>query len=310
MANNKNPLPKALYNGDVDLNGFKINSAVLDDGRRIFSERSLATAFGIKGSGAYWQKKREGKNEGAFLPEYLSANYIQRFISNELREKFSSAILYISKGGQEATGIDATLLADICDVYITAKNEGVNNKKFLTVADNAYIMLKAFAKVGIVALVDEATGYQDVRMKDELNKIFLQELLLERAKKYEVTFPLELYKQWFRLNNWDWKIESAQKRPSVIGTWTNQYVYDRITPGLLKELERRNPKNEKGYREFKHFQFLTDEVGEPKLREFFGGLVALAKASTSWRKYLEMVNMVYPKQGDQLLLDLPDNDTE
>ncbi len=308
MKNRVYVIPKAQYNGDVDLNGFKITSSVLDDGRRIFSERSLATAFGIKGSGAYWQKKRHSKSESAFLPEYLSAKYLQPFIPNELKEKFESAILYISKGGQESTGIDATILADICDVYIIAKNSGVKNEKFLLVADNAYTMLKAFAKVGIVALVDEATGYQDVRMKDELNKIFLQELLLERAKKYEVTFPLELYKQWFRLNSWEWKVENAQKRPGVIGTWTNQYVYDRITPGLLKELERRNPKNDKGYREFKHFQFLTDEVGEPKLREFFGGLVALAKANTSWRKYLEMVNMVYPMQGDQLKLHLPNDD--
>jgi hypothetical protein len=305
---NRIELPKALYNGEVDLNGFYITSAVLDDGRRIFSERSLATAFGIKGSGAFWQKKRESKGDSAFLPEYLSAKYLQPFISNELRSKFESAILYISKGGQESTGVDATVLADICDVYITAKNEGVKNAKFLNVADNAYIMLKAFAKVGIVALIDEATGYQDVRMKDELNKIFLQELLLEKAKKYEVTFPLELYKQWFRLNNWEWKVENAQKRPGVIGTWTNQYVYDRIASGLLKELERRNPKNNKGYREFKHFQFLTDEVGEPKLREFFGGLVALAKANTSWRKYLEMVNLVFPKQGDQLRLSMPDEE--
>lgn len=297
-------LPKAIYNGDVDLNGFNITSAVLEGGKRIFSERSLATAFGIKGSGAYWQNKKVAKNESAFLPEYLSAKYLSPFISNELREKFESAILYTSKGGQTSTGIDATILADICDVYITAKNSGINNKKFLEVADNAYIMLKAFAKVGIIALVDEATGYQDVRMKDELNKIFLEELLLERAKKYEVTFPLELYKQWFRLNNWEWKIENAKKRPGVIGKWTNQYVYDRIATGLLAQLERRNPKNEKGNREFKHFQFLTDEVGEPKLREFFGGLVALAKANTSWRKYIEMVNTVYPQQGDQLRLGL------
>jgi hypothetical protein len=308
MAKNKTSLPKALYNGEVDLNGFKITSAVLDDGRRIFSERSLANAFGIKGGGAYWQRKREAKSEGTFLPEYLSAKYLQQFISDELREKFESAILYTSTGGQESNGIDATVLADICDVYITAKNNGVNNSKFLVVADNAYIMLKAFAKVGIVALIDEATGYQDVRMKNELNKIFLQELLLERAKRYEVTFPLELYKQWFRLNNWEWRIENAQKRPGVIGTWTNQFVYDRIAPGLLQELARRNPKNEKGYRDHKHFQFLTDEVGEPKLREFFGGLVALAKASSSWRKYVEMINTVYPKQGDQLLLGISDDD--
>ncbi|MDX2001748.1 MAG: P63C domain-containing protein [Chitinophagales bacterium] len=308
MSSKPAKIPKAIYNGDVNLNGFIISSAVLDDNRRIFSERSLATAFGIKGGGAYWQKKKlAGKDGSAVLPEYLSAKYLQRFITNELREKFEHAVLYTAKSGVEANGVDATIIADICDVYITAKNNGIDNARFLEVADNAYTMLKAFAKVGIIALVDEATGYQDVRMKGELEKIFLQELLLERAKKYQITFPLELYKQWFRLNGWAWKTENAQKRPGVIGKWTNEYVYDRIATGLLAELERRNPKNEKGQREFKHFQFLTDEVGEPKLREFFGGLLALAKANTSWRKYIEMVNMVYPKQGDQLSLNLVDD---
>jgi hypothetical protein len=86
---NKINLPKAKYPGEVDLNGFKISCAVLEDGTRVFSERSLANAFGIKGSGAYWQKK---KKTGAFLPEYLSAKYLKPFISNELVNKFTGAI--------------------------------------------------------------------------------------------------------------------------------------------------------------------------------------------------------------------------
>jgi hypothetical protein len=48
------------------------------------------------------------------------------------------------------------------------------------------------------------------------------------------------------------------------------------------------------------FGFLTDEIGEPKLRDFFLGLIALAKASTSWKKYIAMVERVYPANGDQL----------
>ena len=45
---------KAKYNGELDLNGIKISCAVLEDGTRILVNRSLATALGIKGSGAYW----------------------------------------------------------------------------------------------------------------------------------------------------------------------------------------------------------------------------------------------------------------
>ena len=85
-------------------------------------------------------------------------------------------------------------------------------------------LIRGFATVGIIALVDEATGYQDIRVKNALEEI-LNKFLLEDAKKYAVTYPLELYKQWFRLNGWEWKPENAQKRPSVIGTWTKDLIY-------------------------------------------------------------------------------------
>jgi hypothetical protein len=97
---------------------------------------------------------------------------------------------------------------------------------------------------------------------------------------------------------------------SVIGHWTNDLVYSRIAPKILGELKRKNPKNEKGNREFKHFQFLTDEVGEPRLREFFGGLIALAKANTKWRNYISMVNRAYPVYGKTLDIGFPEDDNE
>jgi hypothetical protein len=293
---------KATHYGELNLNGFSISCAVLEDGRRVFSERSLANAFGIKGGGSYWKKKKE---QGAVLPEYLSAGYLKDLISNELKDKFESAVPYLSKSGALINGVEVDVLPEICDIYITAAKTIKNNKTLTIVSENAYSMLKGFAVVGIVALVDEVTGYQDVRVKDALQQI-LEKYLLEASKKYEVTFPLELYKQWFRLNGWEWKPENAKKRPGIIGKWTNQYIYSRMAPGLLKELERKNPKNAKGYREYKHFSFLTDDIGEPRLREFFGGLIALAKATSTWKKYTELIERAYPAIGDQFKLDLRD----
>ena len=295
-------LPNASHQGELNLNGFKISCAVLEDGTRVLVNRSLATALGIKGSGAYWQKKKESKS--AMLPEYVSAKYLQPFVNDKLRENLLNPIDYISKQGVETEGIPASLLADICNVYVKAGEKGAL-KNNAHIAQSAYRIILAFAKMGIDALVDEATGYQDVRVKDALQKI-LDKYLLEDAKKYEVTFPLDLYKEWFRLNGWEWKPENAQKKPSVIGRWTNKYIYERMAPNLLKELEKKNPKNEKGYREHKHFQFLTDEIGEPKLREFFGGLLALARASMTWNKYVRLVERAYPKFGDQLGMNLDD----
>ena len=60
-------LPKAIANGSEKIRGVKLVGAVLDDiyRTRVFSERSLALAFGIKGGGAYWEKKKKGS---AVLP--------------------------------------------------------------------------------------------------------------------------------------------------------------------------------------------------------------------------------------------------
>jgi len=110
---------KATHQGELELNGFKISSAVLSDGTRVLVNRSLANAFGIKGSGAYWQKKKEGKEKGALLPEYLSAKYLTPFISDELMIKLSKPIPYINAQGLETEGIPAELMPGI--VYLLGK---------------------------------------------------------------------------------------------------------------------------------------------------------------------------------------------
>ena len=211
---NKSTIPQAKYSGEVDLNGFKISCAVLGDGTRVFAEEDLANAFGIKGGGTYWQKK---KREGAVLPEYLSAKYLKPFISNELMEKFEGAVSYISVSKSPANGIDVTVLPEICDAYIMAKNAGITNPSFLKVADNAYIMLKAFAKIGIVALVDEATGYQYDRERDELQKILKAYIAIDLLP-WQKTFPDIYYREIFRLNGWDFTVSNIKKRPGVVGS--------------------------------------------------------------------------------------------
>src|SRR5690348_6866290 len=113
---------KATHQGELELNGFKISSAVLEDGTRVLVNRSLANAFGIKGSGAYWQKKKAGKS--ALLPEYLSARYLEPFIDEEMFARLSKPIPYINTQGLETEGIPAQFLADICDIYVKAGEKG------------------------------------------------------------------------------------------------------------------------------------------------------------------------------------------
>ena len=286
-------LPKADYQGELTIAGFKMPCYNLDTGERVLSREGVLRALGRKGNPKY-KERQDNEDSNLFqTPVFLRAKNLNPFIPKELITS-SQPIVFEMAGGRKTYGYRAEILPQICYVFTDADKAGALTSQQKIYAERSEILVRGFATIGIIALVDEATGFQNVRVADALEKI-LEKFLLAEAKKYIVTFPIELYKQIFRLNSWEWRPENAQKKPGVIGNWTKDLIYKRMAPGLLKELERRNPKNEKGYRDHKHFQFLTDEVGEPRLREFFSGLLALARANTSWRKFYDMVERAFPK---------------
>lgn len=299
---------KATHQGDLDLNGFILSCAVLDDENktRVFSERTIATAFGIKGGGAYWEKKKKGS---AVLPEYISASYLKPFISKELEQKFDSAFLYSSKANSDSNGIEVTVLPDICDVYIQAKNSGNTNPNILKAADIAYTLIKGFAKVGIIALVDEATGYQFDREKDELRKI-LKKYISAELLPWEKRFPDEFYREIFRLNNWYFTVPEINKasRPGIIGTWTKKYIYSVLPKGVLEALLNKSERNEKGKLKSKLHQRLTREEGIEHLNKQIVSVVTLMNVSDNWKQFDKIWNKKFGQQQlfyDEMLMIEP-----
>ncbi len=289
----QNKLTKAKYSADLNLNGFILSCSVLEDGTRIFAERSLANAFGIKGGGAFWEKKRASKDGSAFLPEYLSANYLKPFISNELTEKLSSAFEYLSTTNTKSRGVDATVLADICDVFIQAKNADIKNKNLLNVADAAYKMIKAFAKVGIIALIDEATGYQYDREKYELQAI-LQLFISNDILEWQQTFHLGFYKEIFRLWNVPFTAQNIRRKPPFIGMLTNELIYKNLPKGsfVLKTLKDKTPKTEAGNYKARLFQSLTP-FGREELKKVLYSVESLAVISENKTKFRRLVEDRY-----------------
>ena len=209
----KEELLKAEYNGQIDLNGINITCAVLEDGTRVLSERSLSNALGVKGGGAHWQKKKQS-DESAYLPEYVSANYLKPFIDDKIKAKLKAPIKYVSKSGAIANGALAEVLPEVCHIWITAKKNGaLKAKTQIQIADNAYTILRGFAHIGIIALIDEATGYQYQRERDELQKI-LKKYISEELMPWQKKFPDIYYKELFRLNGWDFTVSGIKNRRS------------------------------------------------------------------------------------------------
>lgn len=125
----------------------------------------MTKALGGKRGGSHWLRKKAG----AELPVYLSANNLKPFIDSELELALKTPILYTpSAGGGVAHGVPADALPKICEVWLKARTAGALKGRQGPIAAKAEMLIRALAGVAMVALVDEATGYQAFRDRDAL----------------------------------------------------------------------------------------------------------------------------------------------
>ena len=219
----------------------------------------------------------------------------------------TSPVKFRVPNGNLANGYPATLLADLCDVVIEARNAGALQKQQAHIADRCEVLMRGFARIGVIGLVDEITGYQEIRDRDALHKILDAYLLAEHAK-WAKRFPDEFYKEIFRLRGWVWHGMKVN-RPQVVGHYTNDIVWDRLAPGVREELERLNPKTYAGRRRSKHQQYLTDDIGHPALQKHLNGVIVLMKSvvrRNGWDEFKRRLQRVFPKINTNLELPYDD----
>jgi P63C domain len=272
---------------------------VLADGTRVLAQRGLQAGIGLSQGG--------GKTGARRIVELMSELSERGVDVRGLLARANSPIRFIPPhGGNPADGYDATILPDICAVLIDAQQKGLlgKGKHREQLAARAAQLQHGFATVGIIALVDEVTGYQDFRQRDALAKI-LEKFVAKELRPWVKTFPAEFYKQIYRLNNWPYYESSG--RPGVIGHWTNNIVYKRLAPGVLDELKRLTPRYPGGDNKNKLFQRLTDDFGHPKLREHLAAVLMLMKYSPNWRVFMDRLDQEFPQWGSNMMLPFPDN---
>jgi P63C domain len=95
----------------------------------------------------------------------------------------------------------------------------------------------------------------------------------------------------------------GKNRYSAVAHYTKDLVYERLGPGVLEEMETRNPKNEKGNRKAAHHQWLSEDLGIPKLQEHFAAVLALQKAHDNWDDFYKAMNPAVPKKTEMPLFD-------
>ncbi|RQV12221.1 hypothetical protein DF047_04320 [Burkholderia cenocepacia] len=297
------PLPKATHEGVIKLGDIEIACAVLEDGRRLLTQSGMLRALG---------RARQAKGRGYYdadvnLPAFLTAKNLKPFISKDL-EVTSSQIEFLTARGSKAFGYSAELLPRVCDVYLQARDAEKLDQRQSHVAMQAELLVRALAQVGIIALVDEATGYQGVRPKDALQQ-YLEMIVRKELAAWAKRFPDEFYENIYKLKGWLWP-GMQKNRYSVVAHYTRDLVYERIAPQLLRELEVKNPRNEKGERKTRFHQWLTDDVGHPMLAQHLHTIIMFQRLAIAngygWARFVKMVDAVLPKKGATLELPLTD----
>ncbi len=291
---------KATHVGELKIGDTAIPCAVLEDGTRLLTQEGFLKAIGRAG------KAKGGHGASvAKIPAFLSPKNLKPFISEDLIES-TKPVRFRGAKGTLGYGYKADLLPKVCEVYLRARDENALLARQKHIVAKAEILMRGLAHIGIIALVDEATGYQYDRARRALEEI-LDKFISKELRKWAKTFPDEFYEQMFRLRGWQY-VPFSIKRPGVVGKYTNDLVYRRLAPEVLNKLKEITPRDSKGRTKHRYFQRLTEDVGHPRLREHLAAVIALMKASTKWDQFYRLIQRALPRYGDNLELPFDDLD--
>lgn len=128
---------------------------MLENGKRVLTQSSFLLALGRSRQA----RGRDPNTADDNLPAFMRANNLKQFIPSDLTLT-TSHVEFRRKEGGRAFGYPAEMLPRVCGVFLDAKAAGVLTHNQEAIASTALLLVRGLANTGIVALIDEATGYQ------------------------------------------------------------------------------------------------------------------------------------------------------
>jgi P63C domain len=268
--------PYSMFSGTLHIADVAVQCHVLDDSRRVLTQREVVRALsGGRVSGSYLQR----------IPGYDVATLQSKVI------QFSDP-----RASPNNHGFEATLLTEICEAYLDARAAGSLHPSQRDIALAAEMIVRACARVGIIALVDEATGYQEVRARNAL-QVKLQLFIAEQMGEWAKRFPDEFWIELARLEGIKY---SGRNRPWRWGKYVMKFVYSAIDPDVAKKLASVNPDPAKGHN---HHQLLTG-FGQKQLNDHLQQVVAVMRLSGDMDDFKRKFTRAFPKAGYAVQLEL------
>jgi len=152
---------KATHSGTLKIGNSEIPCYVLEDGQRILSTRGI-----MKSLGRRWR----GARAGTKYPAFLQANNLIPYINKDIDPVLAPQKFKTDKGVL-SDGYKADILPIVCEIYLQGRDDKVLTAVQQAIAKKCDILVRGFARIGIIALIDEATGYQAFRSRQALEKI-------------------------------------------------------------------------------------------------------------------------------------------
>lgn len=272
--------------GTISLAEIELPCFVLEDGSRVLSNRGIVNALGMSWHG------------GSNLKAKLSKSRLEPYVSSELLVGVKKAIRFThTEGGGVGEGYEARVLTRFCSTILAARRNNALHYTQAPMADRCEVILGATAEVGIVALVDEATGYQAERPQDALARVFLRAY----AKRWEKTFPDAFFHHLCRLLRVKYR-GPGFPLPLIVGRQIKNIVYSRLAMGVIEQLEDLNPVDENGYRKHKHHQFMTQNEGTRALDVHISVCMALMANSATWPQFIAKLDAYSPVKNGQYVM--------
>lgn len=277
-------VPRARSEGVLPIGDVNIDCYVLHDRRRLVSKRAMARALNLKSEGG-----------NAFI-KTLSGKRLGSAIGPALREKIENPIVFNRQAGDPAHGFEATVLIDLCTALIDARGSLLPSQQFL--ADQAEIIVRSAAKVGIIALIDEATGFIEDKRKNEYRELW-QAFITDNYRQWEKEFPDALFDMIYRLYGLKRLNPKSTKHPKFFAKVLRKYIYQPVANSngaILEELEELNPVvYANGGRRVKLFQFLSEEIGMPALRQHIWQTVGIGRTVSTKEQFDRAFFTAFPQ---------------
>jgi hypothetical protein len=271
---------KQVYKGVIRLNSgeYELPCYVVDFGykiERVLTQREVVRLI-------------TGSRESGDIKRYLRSRALEETLPPEISQKFDDNLLIVNVGTYTINGVKASMVVDICNAYLKARQMGILSPNQAKLAEQSEIFISALAKTGIDAIIDEATGYQYFRKSNEL-QAKLDFYISDGYREWTRTFPKEFFMHLYRLEGRTSPLID-KPYPKRFGKYVMRYVYDTLDPDVADYLRKNNPQPQGT----KHHHQKLSNTGYKALTDHLFSVLGIAKASSNMDRFKENLEFAFP----------------